>query len=140
MSVAVLQNIFRREGRSLLQYVSEAYPWTRAGEQKPLAELHKMIAEEGQANADLATFLRRRHVPLPYLGAYPDFTTVNYVRFDFLLPRLVEAQRQGISALEHDLASLTDAVARQEVEKILELKRRHLQKLEELAAPAPAGA
>jgi hypothetical protein len=142
MSTQGLQNIFRREGRSLLQYVAEAYPWARVDDQATLAELQKMIAEEAQATGALASYMRRHHVELPYLGAYPDYTPLNYVGIDFLLPRLVEAQRQSVEALDKDLASLTDVDYRRQVEQTLEMKRRHLKKLEELASrhPAPVGA
>lgn len=137
---AVLQGLFRRESRSLLQYVREAYPWTRADEQPVLDELQKLITEEEQSTAALAEFLLRHHINLPYLGAYPDYTTVNYVGLDFLLPRLVNEQRRSLAALEADLGLLTDPDARQAVGQVLEMKRRHLHKLEELAARQPVTA
>ena len=99
-----------------------------------------LIAEEADATAGLATWMRRQHIKLPYLAAYPDFTPLNFVSLDFLLARLVEAQKKAVAALEIDLAALTDATARQEVETILTMKKRHLQKLEELATPQPATA
>jgi hypothetical protein len=138
---AVLQTILRREGRSLLQYIREAYPWAKVDEQPILADLQKLIDDESRSTAGLAAFLLRHHINLPYMGAYPDFTCVNYVSLDFLLPRLVNEQRRAVAALEADLALLTEPDARQTVEKILEMKRRHLQKLEELAArqPMPTG-
>ncbi len=138
-SAATLQAILRRESRSLLQYVREAYPWAKSGEQKTLSELDRLIDEEANSTAALARFLLRHHVRLPYLGAYPShFTNVNYVGLDFLLPRLVEHQRGAIAALERDLAKLSDEDSRQQVQPILEMKRRHLKRLEELAAPVAA--
>jgi hypothetical protein len=139
-TIAVLQNIVRRESRSLLQYIQEAYPWTTANAQPVLTELARLTAEEAKSTTDLATYLLRQlHAPLPHLGQYPQqFTSINYVGVDFLLPRLVHEQRHAIAELEKDLGKLTNPDARQRVEKVLDMKRRHLKKLEELAAPVPA--
>jgi hypothetical protein len=139
-TIAVVQNIVRRESRSLLQYIQEAYPWTRTDEQPVLTELAKLTAEEAKSTTGLATYLLRRlHAHLPHLGQYPQqFTSINYVGLDFLLPRLLQDQRHAIAELEKDLGKLTCTDARTQVEKVLEMKRRHLKKLEELAAPVAA--
>ena len=42
---AVAQDIVRRESRSLLQYVSEAFPWTTREERAALATLQEMIED-----------------------------------------------------------------------------------------------
>jgi hypothetical protein len=138
-SAAVLQTILRRESRSLFQYVREAYPWTTANARATLVELDRLIDEEAAATASLGRFLLKHHIPLPYLGAYPShFTNVNYIGLDFLMPKLVEQQREAIAALGHDLNALSDEESRKQVLPILEMKRRHLKKLEELAAPVAA--
>jgi hypothetical protein len=137
---AVLEGIIRREGRSLLQYVSEAFPWVSAGTDGALTELRRLTAEERDAVGALTRFLARRRHTVPYLGAYPmAFTTMNYVSLGHLLPRLLEHQRRALAALEADRQALTDAEARAEVDKVLEMKRKHLQTLEALAdTPAAA--
>lgn len=136
---AVLQAAFRRESQSLLQYVREAFPWARSGAREPVAVVLKVSDEEAHALADLAQFLHRRHVALPYLGNSPDYTGFNYVGVDFLLPRLVAVEREGIAHLEQDRAALAgDEAARHHVERLLEMKRRHLKQLEELMTPVPA--
>jgi hypothetical protein len=135
---ARLEGIIRREGRSLLQYVSEAFPWVRTGTDEALTRLQQLVGEERDAVAALSRFLvRRRHTP-PYLGSYPmAFTTMNFVSLDFLVPRLAEQQRRAIAELEKDRQALTDAEAKVEVDKVLQMKRQHLQTLEALA-PATA--
>ena len=137
---ARLEAAVRREGRSLLQYVSEAYPWTKtAGDTTP-DKVRDLAREERDALGALTKFLARRRHTVPYLGAFPmAFTTMNFVSLDYLLPRLAESGRQSITALEKDRAALSDADARAEVDRFLEMKRRHLKALEALAT-APAAA
>jgi hypothetical protein len=136
---AVVREILRRERRSLLQFVGEAYPWTRPDEHKALEQLRKVIAEEEQAAVRLTGFLQRRHIPVPYPGSYPfSYTSLFFVSLDFLLPPLLEEQRKTIAELETDLAKVGDAGARQQVQQLLDVKRRHLKTLEELASATKA--
>ena len=132
---ALLQDIVRRESRSLLQYISEAFPWTTREERAALATLQGMIDEERRNAAALGQFLVRRKIGVPYLGPYPvSFTSMNYLSLDYLLPRLVEYQHRAIRQLQADLRTLSDMDATEQVERILNAKRRHLQILEGLAA------
>src|SRR5262249_1426851 len=105
----VLQNILRRERRSLLLYSSEAYPWTTFADQQSLDQLQKMIEEETQAIARLSNFLRRRGVTMPYFEPYPmSYTTYNFVTLEFLVDKLLAEERKSATALERDLASVSD--------------------------------
>src|SRR5262249_34101012 len=123
---ALLQDVIRREGRSLLQYVSESFPWTTPEERAALAARDTLVREERDAAAALARFLVKRRLTPPYLGAYPmSFTTINYVSLDHLLPLLVEHQRRGITAVEQDVAQLDDREARAQVQSVLDMNRRH---------------
>ena len=134
-SQELLQRVLRRESLALLQYAREAFPWTRIGEDKALAELRDVIDEDRQALADLGRFLTRRRVPLPYIGSYPaDFTTVNFISLDYLLPRLLAEQRREVGTLEAEVPAATDPEAREQLVRLLDLKRRHLGVLERLAA------
>src|SRR5262245_28804211 len=135
----LLEEIIRRESRSLLQYVSEAFPWTTPEERETLVQVEKVIAEERQGAAALARLLQRHHLPPPFIGPYPmEFANINYVTLDHLLPLLVVQQRRAIGDLERDLTCLLDEEARTEVKKVLEMKRRHLAVLEKMAARRPA--
>jgi hypothetical protein len=130
---SLLQDILRRESRSVLFYVAEAFPWTNSTEEKALKVLQQLIAAERQAVTELGQFLVRRRVPLPFLPSYPaSFTTINFLALDYVLPRLVEHEHRSIADLERDLPSLKDPAARAEVEKLLALKRRHLIQFEVL--------
>jgi hypothetical protein len=137
---ALLETIVRREGRSLLQYVAEAFPWTKSPGDPLVDQVRDLARQERDAVAALTKFLARRRHTVPYLGSFPmRFTTMNFVSLDYLVPRLVEDGRQAIAALERDRAALTDADGRAEADRLLDLKRRHLKALEALkAAPAAA--
>jgi hypothetical protein len=135
---AVLQDILRRESRSLLQYVRDAFPWTSAREQAALTELQKLIEEELKAAADLSHFLIRQRSRIPYIGPYPmTFTNINYVSLDHLLPLLVGNERRAIASLESDLRRIIDPAASAQVEKIVSMKQQHLKALESLATAHP---
>jgi hypothetical protein len=130
---AILENLLHREGRSLLQYIGEAFPWVQTGSDLFLAQVQKLIAEERDSLGVLSRFLVRRRHTVPHLGCYPmAFVSLNFVSLDFLLPRLAAHQRQALTTLEQDLAALTDPEAQAEVEKILRMKKVHLCTLEKL--------
>jgi hypothetical protein len=132
----ILQAVLDRESRSMLLYTGEAYPWATLEEEKALRALQQLIAEEREAIGRLGRFLVRRHIPLPPLGFFPQqFTTINFLALDYLIPRLIEAQRRSIAELERDLAGLHDSDARTAVADLLAVKRRHLEVLEDLVRP-----
>jgi hypothetical protein len=135
---AVLQGALRRASRSLLQYIRDAFPWTAVGEEKAWGTLRQLADEDGAAVAELGRFLVARHVPLPYIGQFPvDFTSVNFVALDWVVPQLAEAQRQEIAALEADVSRVTDPDAAAALTRLLNVKRRHLPVLEGLTAAHP---
>ncbi len=138
---ALVEAILRREGRSLLQYVSESFPWTTADEQEPLARLQAMVREERQATGALSQFFAKREHTVPYLGSFPtSFTTINFVSLDHILPLLAEAERQSLEQLERDLPNVADVEARDLLQKMVEMKRRHLTTLKTLTGSRPKAA
>lgn len=137
----ILQEIVRREGRSVLSYVGDAYPWTTAQNSAALTKLRHLVAEERTAVAELGRFLARHRLPMVYLGSYPSsFTTINFVALEYLRPRLVAFEGQSIADLERDLERLTNPEARAEVSRLLQVKRRHLTELESLGVSQPEAA
>lgn len=136
VTLALLQDVVRREGRSLLQYVSEAFPWTSPQERDALAKITTMVAEEQQGAAALIKLLFKKRANPPYLGAYPmTFTNLNYISLAHLLPLLIDYQKQHIDDLETYLSRVADHDAAVQVRHILDYKRRHLRMLEEMAQP-----
>jgi hypothetical protein len=133
-TVALVQDVIRHEGRSFLQYVREAYPWTTPAGRELLSKLQQLTDEERDGAAALSDFLRRQREAPGYLGPYPmSFTRMNFVSLDRLLPLLVEEQRRGVARLETGLNG-AQGEARGEIQAVLERKRRHLETLEALAA------
>jgi hypothetical protein len=130
---AVLLDLVHRESRSLLQYVSESFPWITPQEQKALASLEEMVREEREGIAAIARLLQRHHVVPAPLGPYPmTYTNINYISLDHLLPLLIENQRCRITEIERALQTIADAESRRQAESYVAMKRRHLQKLEEM--------
>jgi hypothetical protein len=135
----LLPEILRRECRSYLQYIRESYPWANGKGEELRTKVLALTEAENEALANLARAMQKRHITLPYLGAYPtSFTTSNFLDINFLLPRLVTNQRQFIAELERDLRFIHDAGMKEQFQAYLELKRRHLQELETLAGAAKA--
>jgi hypothetical protein len=133
-----LQDIIRREGRSFLQYAGESFPWTTAPEQETVVKLQELVTEERDAAAALARYLAKHRLTPPYLGAYPSyFTSYNFLALHRLVPLLIDHQKHGVAELERDVHTF-NGDTRQQIEKMLELKKRHLKELEALSA-APVG-
>ncbi|HVS40002.1 MAG TPA: hypothetical protein VMS17_30870 [Gemmataceae bacterium] len=129
----VLQQAFQRESLSMLRYVGEAYPWADAAGGATLQRLREIEAEDGAETASLGRFLFRRHVSPSFSSTFPvGFTTINFLALGHLLPRLVADQRRAVADLERDAASVTDADAKAELEKLVAVKRLHLSELEGL--------
>jgi hypothetical protein len=130
----LLRQIVRREGRSFLQYIGQAFPWTPPGEENEVTALRIMAAGQQDELTGLVHFMTKNRITPPYLGAYPTaFTSMNFTSIDFLLPVLLEAERKGIKELEADTARLVDLDARGEVAALLDQKKRHLDDLAGLA-------
>jgi hypothetical protein len=134
-AAALLQELVRKEGRSLLQYVTESFPWTTRKTRHILPVLVEMAKEEQDGAAALVRLLLKNRLRPPYLGAYPmSFTTINYMSLEFLLPYLIDFETRRIAELEKDLAAPFDDETRQLLQSLLEMKRRHLVTLTTLSA------
>jgi hypothetical protein len=126
-----LLDLVRRESRSLLQYVSESFPWITDEEQQALARLQEMVGEECGGVVAVARFLARHRVAPAPLGSYPMvFTNINYMSLEHLVPLLIDNQRLHIAEMDRTVAGI-DPESRLQAETYLAMKRRHLQKLEE---------
>jgi hypothetical protein len=136
---AILQDVLRRERRSLLLYTGDAFPWTTADGEPRLAALRRAIREVGDSVTALGRFLLKNRVTPPPGGAYPaSFTSYNFIALSFLVPRLIESERRSVAALEADLARIKDAAAKAPVAALLAHKKHALAALESLQAPAGA--
>lgn len=66
-TAAIMQNTVRQEGRSLLQYVGESFPWTTAKNHDTLPILANIVKEEQQGAAAVVQCLVKNRVRPPYL-------------------------------------------------------------------------
>jgi hypothetical protein len=140
-SQKTLQVILRREGRSLLQYVRDSFPWITLEERTPLQRLRQLIDAESADLAELSQYMFKNRVPPSFLGSYPlSFTSHNFVSLDYLVPQLTKDEKRSIAALEADLHTITDPGAGAIVQKMIDSKRRHLPILEGLVAKPQAAA
>jgi hypothetical protein len=132
-TTAILQGLVRKEGRSLLQYVGESFPWTTAKNHHALPVLHEIIDEEQKATAAIVQYLVKNRVRPPYLGAYPmSFTTINYMALDFLLPLLKDFEKRRIAELEKSQILVVEEEPKHLVHSLIEMKKRHLTSLTSL--------
>jgi hypothetical protein len=135
-SLAVLQRLIALGGRSFLQYVSESSPWTTDQTEHALAQICALAEEERGAVTRLVRFLQRKHARPIVLGSYPaHFTMMNFMTVDWLLPKLRADAEKQVAEIEKGLAAATDEEVRTLTQEYLEMKRRHLQTLNELSAP-----
>ncbi len=135
-TAALLQDLVKKEGRSLLQYVSESYPWTPRNGHNAVPAIIAMAEEERDAAAALVRLLVKNRMQPPYLGAYPmNFTTMNYASLDFLIPQLVKFEAKRIAELEKEVHVVSDEESQHLLQHLLALKRRHLTTLTALHGP-----
>jgi hypothetical protein len=139
-TLALVQDIFRRERGSFLHYTADAYPWTTSAGETALIKLRKLIATETATVTALGRYLMRRHVPVPSSVSYPSrYTAWNYVALDAIVRLLIDAQQKDLAALERDLPHVDDAGIQAELKKLADVKRRTLIELQALI-PEPAAA
>jgi len=130
-----LQTLIRQEGRSMLQYVGESFPWTTLENESLLGDLRVLIDDEKHVVEDLTKFLLSHRGRPAFLGAYPmSFTNINFISLDHLLPRLVSFQKSRIADIETHEKLILDEPSRAKVLEVLEMKRQHLSQLEKLVA------
>jgi hypothetical protein len=129
-----LRSTMRKESRSLLQYVSESFPWTTRKQEGHAAAIGRMAKTEFDALGRLGRVLLKSRAGVPMPGSYPQsFTTINFMALDFLLPLLIVDQKERIAELEEGLAWLVPGEAKDAVADLVDLKKRHLAEMESLA-------
>ncbi len=134
-SLALVQDVVRRESLSMLNYVGDAFPWTTSRGTLALARLREIVHAHREAVAVLGRFLVKKRAPVGYIGSYPmGFTTINFLSLEYLLPRLAEDERRGVQILERELPLVTDQEAHAQLRKMLAVKDANRQVLEALSA------
>lgn len=130
-----LNKLVREESRSFLQYVSESFPWTPNPESSALDRIQAMAHAEREQVAQLIRWMLKSRVGNPAPGTYPEpFTSTNFLALDNLIPKLIDDQKKGIATLETGMVVLLDPQLIHAVNKLIQLKRDHLQQLTHLSA------
>ena len=127
---------------SLLQYIAQSGTWAGPSSKDTLAAILARGDEERASTTQFTRLLQKKRIRLPPLGAYPShFTTVHFVGVEYLVPRLNTEHVKEIAQIERILSRIDDAEIRAMGQAYLDMKRRHLDALQELAKPkAPAAA
>jgi hypothetical protein len=142
-TATVLQDVVRRESRSLLLYIGDSFPWTTNEHAPDLVTLKRLIVREASAISVVGRYLVRQRITPPPYGSYPaSFTSCNFIDVAYLLPRLLAAQEQAIAALTADMARVHDIEAKKQLEALLVVKQTSLAGLAALSKsyPHPASA
>lgn len=138
-TAALLQELVRRESLSLLSYVGDAFPWTASGGDVALAQLRQVVDGHKKAVADLLKALTHKRLAPPFIGSFPSgFTSINFLAFSYVVPRLIDSERKSLALLEAEVPLVTDPDLRAAVEQFLAAKRDHLSRLEAMPAGAPS--
>jgi hypothetical protein len=132
LSQTSLQMLYRRESRTFLRYVRESSPWVAAADGSLLRKIEELAGIEADELAEFARFLDSNHVALPYLGTYPiRFAAYNFTNVRKLIPLVIDDHRRHLVALETERNALAE-LARPSVDRLIEMRRNHLQQLEQL--------
>ena len=114
-SLSILERSFRRECRSLTQYIGDSWPWTHRSDREAQELVHSIMADERRWAEQLAALITERG-GVPRMGSYPlEFTNSNlhYVALDYMLRRLADYLENNMAALRADQAAASDDPALQ---------------------------
>lgn len=124
---ARLKELFRRENRSFLQYISASTPWADFKDRSLVEKVKQLAIEERDALGQLAEWMTARRIAPPYLGAFPTrFTSFNFVDIRKLLQPLIAEQRKELADIEIAANSSMDEEVKCQLAILVDLNRQHL--------------
>jgi len=123
-------------GRSLLQYVGEAWPWTDAASRAMQADVDELVALQTAMVQRIADLLAERNWPIDF-GVYPvEYTDLHYVSLDFLLGQLIRNADELVAELREIRRRITNDPQASTLLDELEREQQFIvNKLRELAEP-----
>jgi hypothetical protein len=133
-TVSVLNRLLLLHEYSLPMYLGYAAPWTIGHDEAAKEVLMLIVADQkqlaeriGRAILDAGGVVSHGHFPLHFTG-YHDLS------FDFLVKRMIVAQKKDLAAIETCIAQLEGVPnAKALAEEALGAAKGHLESLEELA-------
>jgi hypothetical protein len=119
--------------RSLAMYLHDAAPWTHPGDERAAHTLSHIVADQQTLSTRIADFMIDRYGRIDS-GEFPlEFTGLNDCSLDYMVLKLIAAQKQTIATIEHSVRELRqDRAAMALAEESLGAARGHLESLEEL--------
>jgi hypothetical protein len=132
-SVDVLNHLLQVVYRSLPMYLAGGWPWTDPQHAQAATVLRNIIRDQEAMSARVAALIDERRGAVDS-GTFPmDFTDRQFLALDYLLPELIDRQRQDIAAIEECVSLLArNPEARSLAEEALGAERAHLESLEGL--------
>jgi len=107
--ISVLDRLLQTLCRSLPRYLEDARPWTRRGDQKTIAALTHIVADQRELAQRVAEAIVE-HGGRPDPGRFPmEFTAINDLQLDFVLKKLIEYQQRDVETIQRCAADLDEA-------------------------------
>jgi len=122
--------------RSLLHYVSEAaYPWSDSHGTDLKQTVEQAAARQEEDVHAIVDFLSAR-IPRVDFGVYPpEYTSLHFVAFSYLMDQLIASQKAVVEEIEAELPNLeSDAEAHALIQQVLDHQREYLKSLESAGA------
>lgn len=122
----ILEEILRRESFSLLAHAEVAQFWTPYHYHLAHSKLQGMISQEKEIRDALFQILARQKISTSPFGTFPaDFSGLNYMALEKILPRLIDCQNLSITDLEKAIPDFPAGPVKSLLEKRLLLRREH---------------
>lgn len=125
--LGALNHLMANQCYSLVNYLSEAQPWTHPGNEALVEAIRITVADHEHYAQLLADVIQVRRGVLE-AGSFPmRFLSLNDLALDYLLVRLIENQQSNIQAAEQCMVELVeDPQAWSLASEVLGSERAHL--------------
>jgi hypothetical protein len=131
---AIMNRLLELHQRSLPMFLTYAAPWISDHDRKAVQTLRYLVDDQKRLAARIADYMLQRRWRIDD-GEFPlEFTGLHDVSLEYLWPKLIDAQKRDIAAIQQCIAGLaSDPFARALAEEALGSARGHLESLEEVA-------
>ena len=120
-------------GRSLLQYLGEAWPWTDESNAPVREKIDELVGRQSEQVGLLCAMLSERNWPIDF-GTYPtEYTDLQFLSLDFLLKQTL----QNAERLDDVIAGIASSASQDDaaiLNEVLASQREIVAELRELAA------
>jgi hypothetical protein len=133
---AVLNELLINLGRSLLQYVYEAWPWVSSESEAARNEVYALAERQAEAVNRLADFLTLRNWPIDF-GIYPaEFTDLHYVSLTYLMGLVTRNADELVTEIHESRRLIDDPDAASLVSGVEQEQQFIANRLRELTLPS----